>query len=132
MAAIKFHVSISGNWEIAKQIFRAKVFEMLWNFVVYLLLAPPIISLPSEPFIATLGSIVTFPECKVVSSPSAKITWKRGFGIFPERRTYKTHGILRISDVKVEDEGYYECHAINYLGNCCIYCPLYYNSSALG
>lgn len=78
--------------------------------------ASPIISLPQGPMLANLGSNFTFPECVVVSEPKAKVTWKRGYGSFPENRVHVADGNLTIIKVRVEDEGFYVCTAENYLG----------------
>lgn len=89
-------------------------YELLTLFFI----ASPIISLPQGPMLANLGSNFTFPECVVVSEPKAKVTWKRGYGSFPENRVHVADGNLTIIKVRVEDEGFYVCTAENYLGQC--------------
>ncbi|XP_057311642.1 titin-like isoform X2 [Hydractinia symbiolongicarpus] len=78
--------------------------------------AAPIIHLPNGPIYANLRSNFKFPECKVVSNPQSKITWKRGYGKLPAGRHQTDEGLLEIFNVRVEDEGYYVCEAENYLG----------------
>lgn len=78
--------------------------------------ASPIITLPQGPVLANLGSNFTFPKCNVISEPEAKVTWKRGYGSFPEGRFHVVDGYLTIMKVRVEDEGFYVCTAENYLG----------------
>ncbi|XP_057306061.1 uncharacterized protein LOC130644458 [Hydractinia symbiolongicarpus] len=51
-------------------------------------------SLPQGPILANLGSNFTLPECFVVSEPTAKVTWKRGYGSFPESRVHVANGNL--------------------------------------
>ncbi|XP_065659468.1 uncharacterized protein LOC100209150 isoform X2 [Hydra vulgaris] len=78
----------------------------------------PSVSLSSTIIYVYLASNATFPKCNVVSNPTSKILWKKGFGQLPTARSIQSgFGDFTIIDVHVEDEGFYVCSAVNYLGS---------------
>ncbi|XP_065654064.1 uncharacterized protein LOC136080802 isoform X4 [Hydra vulgaris] len=78
----------------------------------------PKVSFSSSIFYVDLASNVTFPTCNVLSNPPAKVTWRKGFGeIQKSRSVVSENGNFIITDVQVEDDGFYVCTAENYLGS---------------
>ena len=62
------------------------------------------------------GTNFNFPECRVRSFPTAKVTWNRLFHPLAGGRFIADAGFLSILRVRYEDEGYYVCEAENRLG----------------
>ncbi|XP_065659470.1 uncharacterized protein LOC136083747 isoform X2 [Hydra vulgaris] len=78
----------------------------------------PSVSFSSSLIYVYLASNATFPICNVITNPTAKIVWKKGFGELPATRSIQSgFGDFMIMDVQVEDEGFYVCLAENYLGS---------------
>ena len=64
-----------------------------------------------------MGTTFTFPKCNITANPPAIITWKRSFGSLSDSRgNINSDQLLEISDVNVNDDGFYVMKVENYLG----------------
>ncbi|XP_066924227.1 protein sax-3-like [Clytia hemisphaerica] len=79
-------------------------------------LSKPVISMNKKLVFAPERINFTFPECKVRSNPTAKVTWKRIFWSMPAGRVHVRENTLTINHVQYSDEGFYVCEADNFLG----------------
>ena len=92
------------------------------NNFVFLVSAPPIITLPPVAEIEVeLGSTFTI-ICEAVGVPVPLIVWRLNWGNIPtgDRVTVTSsdgRGILTIADARYEDAGAYTCEAINNRGS---------------
>ena len=66
---------------------------------------------------AYIGNTYTFPKCNITANPPAIISWKRGFGsLSSSRARVKNDHRLEISNLEVNDDGFYIIKVENYLG----------------
>ena len=66
---------------------------------------------------AYLGITYTFPKCNITANPPPIISWKRGFGRISSSRAHvKKDHRLEISNLEVNDDGFYRIKVENYLG----------------
>ena len=78
--------------------------------------APEVIISPSNSLTVNETTIVDI-YCSATGNPPARVTWRRLNGSFDKDRvTVNRSGRLRISRVRGEDRGKYECAATNILG----------------
>ena len=93
-----------------------KVFDNFDDFLPFLVLVQPRISLNLGPRYAIQGSTFTLPTCHVTGYPSPVVTWRKLSSHLPLGRVRYNNSALQILRVRKEDSEFYICSAENLLG----------------
>lgn len=84
-------------------------------FCIHSFLEKPEVQQKLQNIIAQVGADVEF-QCKISGHSNPVIVWRKKEGRIPSDRAYVLNSNLRISNVKVSDEGEYVCEGGNLAG----------------